>query len=160
MAATAHPPETRQRLLQAPLARTAALLPGATVGSAALPAVEEVGGGRSAPRRRGPGAPRRRPPPRPARLRPGPGPGSTCARPYWIPRPSHCLRAGAAGSDQGRAERAFSPEPRRGPQPNWPGGQAGRTPGGNYNAHRLAAAGLGALPPRYTHPCALTAPTS
>ena len=56
MAATAHPPETRQRLLQAPLARTAALLPGATVGSAALPAVEEVEGGRSAPRRRGPGA--------------------------------------------------------------------------------------------------------
>ena len=72
MAATAHPPETRQRLLQAPLARTAALLPGATVGSAALPAVEEVGGGQKRPAEAGP----RGPPAAPSSPAGAPPPGS------------------------------------------------------------------------------------
>lgn len=101
MAAAAHPPETRPR--SGPLACPAAFLPAATVGSAAPPGA----GDRAGPRRRrtsDPGGTRT----------PGLGaftrvrPGSTCARPYWIPCPSHCLRAGAAGKEMGREEPGFS----------------------------------------------------
>lgn len=61
---------------------------------------------------------------------PGSRPGSTCAPPYWIPCPSHCLLAGAARMEKGRTEPEFSPSPAGTPEPKWPAGKAGRTPGG------------------------------
>lgn len=83
---------------------------------------------------------------------------STCARPYWIHCPSHCLRLRAAAKKKARAEPGFSPCPGGAPQPNLPAGKSRRTLGGNYNVRRLAtlaSAGLGAFPPD-THPRALT----
>lgn len=160
MAATAHPPETRQRLLQAPLARTAALLPGATVGSAALPAVGEAGGA-EAPR--GGGA---HGPPGGALL---PGRRASARVPArGAPVHGHIgFLAPVTASARGRREATrdarrerSAPSPAGARSRTGPAGQAGRTPGEKYNAHRLAAAGLGALPPRHTHPCALTAPAS
>lgn len=59
----------------------------------------------------------------------GSQPGSTCARPYWIHCPSHCLRAGTAAKQKARAEPGFSPSPVGAGEPNLPTGKSGRTPG-------------------------------
>lgn len=150
MAAAAHPPETRQSLGPSPAQPPSCpRRPWAALLLSALGSESPCGGaGRGAPG--GTRIPGRRAFARvPA--------GSTCARPYWIHCPSHCLRTGAAGK-KGRAEPGFSPSPTRAPEPNWPAGKAGRTPGkitppkGSPPSPQLASAP--SLPD--THPRALT----
>ena len=143
MAAVAHPPETQQSLGPSP-----AQSPSCPQRQwAALLSEPPCGGGDEAP----PAAPSS---PAGAPL-PGSRPGSTCARPYWIPCPSHCLRAGAAGREKGRAEPGFSPSPARSHGAELARGESQRDARENYNAQRLAtltSTGLGALPPRHTPP--------
>lgn len=107
------------------LARTAAFLPMATVSTSAVLSV----GGQRRPAEaldKGPAAALASPARAPL---PGSQPGSTCARPYWIHCPSHCLRAGAAVKEKARAEPGFSPSPAGVREPNLPAGNSGRTPG-------------------------------
>ena len=157
MAAAAHPPETRPRVLQAPLARAAALLPRATVGSEALPAVGRGVGGRSAPRRRGPGGPG-------GALLPGrrasarvPAPGAPVHGHIGFLAPVTASARGRREATRDARSPRSAPSPAGARSRTGPAGQAGKTPRGSYNAYRLAAAGLCALPPRHTHPCAPTA---
>lgn len=134
-----------------PLACTAALLPAATVGSSTRLRV----GDRAALRKLGTRRPgcARIPGGAPS---PGSRPGSTCARPYWIHCPSHCLRAGAAGKERGRAEPGFSFSPEGVLEPNWPAGEAGRTPGKITTSKGSTPSSQPALALPNTHPRALT----
>lgn len=146
MAAAAHPPETPQSLgpsparpPSCPLRQWAALLSEPPCG----------GGDETAPA--APSSPAGAP-------LPGSRPGSTCARPYWIPCPSHCLRAGAAGREKGRAEPGFSPNPSGATEPNWPAGKASRTPGKITTPKGSRPSPQPASAPSFpdTHPRALT----
>lgn len=151
MAAGAHPPDTQQSLGSSPAPppscpqRPWAVLLFSALG-AEPPCGSEGLGAPAAPAFRA-GAPS-----------PGSRPGSTCARPYWIHCPSHCLRAGATGKEQGRTEPGFSPSPTGVPEPNWPAGKAGRTPGiiTTPKSPPPSPSWPRALPPRHTHPCSDT----
>lgn len=54
-------------------------------------------------------------------------PGSTCARPYWIPCPSHCLLEGRAG--KGKTGAWVQPHPHQNHGAELAGGESRRAPG-------------------------------
>jgi hypothetical protein len=145
MAAAAHPP-TRDSPEPRPLARAAVLPLVAGMAAMLFPPLDaeppREGAGRKTPGgARSPGQRAF------ARVRPG----STCARPYWIACPSHCLGAEAAGKGRGREQSECSPSSAGARQPSWPEGKAGWCRG-SHRPRLTTPAGLGSLSPRHTPP--------